>query len=102
MRYTLGQFPFGRAEESNDFWVNKNITDKQVLFDLYHELALLIVPLKGYSHLLASADLSDQDRRRMGASPLENAEILESLKEAFDAYLEQYRKSSEADTSQNG
>jgi hypothetical protein len=31
---------------TRDFWVNKNVTDKQVLFDLYHELALLIIPFK--------------------------------------------------------
>jgi hypothetical protein len=49
--------------------------------------------LRGYSQLLTNADLSNQDRRRMGASLLENAEILESLNGVLDAYLEQYRKS---------
>ncbi len=55
---------------ARDFWSGKNVTDNQVLFDLYHELALFIGPFKGYSQLLASADLSDQDRRRMGASQI--------------------------------
>jgi hypothetical protein len=68
---------------ARDFWLDENVTDNQVLFELYHELALLIVPFKGYSQLLASADLSDQDRRRMGASVLESAEILESLNKAL-------------------
>ena len=81
-------------------WTDKSVTDKQVLFELYHEIALLIFPFKGYSQLLASADLSDQDRRRMGTSLLENARILENLNEALHAYLDLHRMSSADDTSQ--
>ncbi len=87
---------------ARDFWFGQNVTDRSVLFDLYHELALLVTPFKGYSQLLVNVDLSDQDRQRMGSSLLENAEILESLNEALDAYLEQYRKSSVASAAQNG
>jgi hypothetical protein len=87
---------------ARDFWTDKNVTDNQVLFELYHELALLIIPCKGYSQLLANADLSDQDRRRMGTALLENTEILESLKEALDVYLEQFRKLLDANMPQSG
>ena len=79
---------------ARDFWTRGefSISDRDVLEGVYLSLVQPIQSIKGWSKALSQFDLSEEEKQAALKWITVNVELLESLKDALNAYLEQSRK----------